>query len=86
MGIQERAGGSSAAAAYSKADVNAKNDDGEKALHLAAGTGDGAVVQRLLGSKADVNAKENDGRTTLDWVAEEGHNAVMGLLKSALRL
>ena len=48
-----------------RADVNAKNGDGNTVLHLAAANGHKAVVELLLASKADVNVRNNHGETPL---------------------
>ncbi len=45
----------------SKADVNAKANNGSTPLHLAAAKGNKDIVELLLASKADVNAVDNDG-------------------------
>ena len=48
------------------ADVNAQNKrNGASALHIAADTGNHAVVKMLIEAKADVNAKDSEGRTPL---------------------
>ena len=48
------------------ADVNAQNKrNGATALHIAADTGNHAVVKMLIEAKADVNVKDSEGRTPL---------------------
>jgi ankyrin repeat protein len=42
------------------ADINAKDNDGRTALHLAAENGHEAVVQLLLMHMVDVDVKDND--------------------------
>jgi len=46
-------------------DVNAKDGQGQTALHHAVRWGDTAVAQTLLNHGADVNARDSDGRTPL---------------------
>ena len=48
------------------ADVNAANDDGDTALHLAAHHGFSTVVSYLVSKGADVNAANARGHTPLD--------------------
>ena len=48
------------------ADVNAANDDGDTALHLAAHHGFNTVVRYLVSQGADVNAANARGHTPLD--------------------
>ena len=43
------------------ADVNARDEDGRSALHLAAGAGDVAMVAKLAELGIDVNGKDNVG-------------------------
>jgi ankyrin repeat protein len=63
------------------ANVGAKIDNGETALHGAAFSGHEAVVRLLLEDyKADVEAKTNDGTTVLHWAASGGNEAVIRLL------
>jgi hypothetical protein len=47
------------------ADVNAVNDNGESALHIAVPRGDG-LVRFLAEHGADLNLKDKAGRTPLD--------------------
>ena len=44
----------------SGADVNAENDHGQSALHLASKNRHEAVLQWLLAKKADIGAKDDD--------------------------
>ena len=63
------------------ANVGAKVDNGETALHGAALGGHGAVVRLLVEDyKADVEEKDNDGTTVLHGAASGGNEAVVRLL------
>ncbi len=53
------------------ADVNAKNENDDTALILAAGSGATEVVKILIKTGADVNAKNENGDTALILAAEE---------------
>jgi ankyrin repeat protein len=64
----------------SKADVNARGNDGRTALHVAARKGNKDASKLLLTSKANVNAKANDGKTPLHYAAGFGHKDVVELL------
>ena len=56
------------------ADVNAKNGDGNTALHLSASYGDLDNVISLLTANADVNLlNTDDGSTSLHYAAAGGH-------------
>lgn len=48
-----------------KADVNAVNDFGQTALHLAASCGRGDYVKQLLEANADPNRQDNWGQSSL---------------------
>ena len=48
------------------ANVNAKRTDSVTALHIAADTGDEAIVKLFIDAGANVNAKDQKGRTPLD--------------------
>ena len=63
------------------ADLNAKNDDGEVALHYAALDGYTDIVQILLDHNADVNVKSEIGMTPLKFAESKGHTDVVTLLK-----
>jgi ankyrin repeat protein len=56
-----------------KADVNARNDNGDTPLHLAAEFGRKEVVEFLLTNKADVNARDNNGETPLQLTTDRIH-------------
>ena len=52
-------------------DLNARDNEGSTALHMAAFFGHIEVVKLLLEKGAEVNVKNNDGQTPLDAVAGE---------------
>ena len=54
------------------ADLNAKENDGWTALHLAACNGKLDCVKALIEAGADLNAKDNDGWTALHLAARYG--------------
>jgi len=51
-------------------DVNAKDEEGETPLHLAAGGCRKEVIELLIEKGADVNAQGVGGMTPLDWAGE----------------
>lgn len=60
--------------------INARNDDGDTALHLASAAGCTAIVQRLLEKGADVNGRGHSGRVPLWYALQGGHDLVERLL------
>src|ERR1700694_3359809 len=60
-----------------KVDVNAKNNNGGRALMFASANGHLDVVQVLLAKGAEVNAKDNDGDTALIMASGIGHTDVV---------
>ena len=46
-------------------DINAKNNDGQTALHGAVSAQDLASIAILLGNGANINAQDNDGQTPI---------------------
>jgi hypothetical protein len=66
-----------------RADVNAKNNNGETALMWASDKGHAEVVNALLTARADVNAKANNGETALMWASYKGHAEVVNALLAA---
>ena len=59
-------------AEISKADVNARSEDGSTSLMYAAGFGTAENVKALLDAGADVNARTEDGSTSLMYAARFG--------------
>ena len=59
------------------ANVNAKNLDGETALHYAARKGHAAAIEVLLKAGANVNAKDKDGFKVLHYAEANGHAAAV---------
>jgi ankyrin repeat protein len=62
------------------ADANAKANNSETPLHIAAKRGLSEMVEVLLTSKADVNARDNRGETPLHLTAIHGETYVAKLL------
>ena len=54
------------AAVAAGANVNAVNQSGQTALHVAASLGRNSIIQFLADSGADLNAKDRQGRTALN--------------------
>ena len=59
------------------ADANARNDEGESALILAAGAGHREVAAVLLESGADVNLTAPNGSAALAASAKGGHTEIV---------
>jgi len=68
-------------------DLRKKNENGETALHRAAGHGHGDVVVLLLGRMegADVATKDRLGKTALHWAAWRGDADVVTLLLGRMK-
>lgn len=45
--------------------IDAKNQEGQTAVHLACNLPDDKILQRLIDSKANVNCRDTDGNTPL---------------------
>ena len=63
-----------------KADVNARDRDGNSPLHFAAFNDHKDIADLLLAKGAAVNAKTDKGVTPLHWAAMKGHKDVVELL------
>jgi len=64
----------------SKADVNAKDSNGDTPLLYAAGEEHKDVAELLLANKADVNARNSNGWTPLHEAAMDGQKDMVELL------
>ena len=62
---EERALQAVHAAIAAGADVNAVNQSGQTALHVATSLGRNSIIQLLVDSGADLNARDKQGRTAL---------------------
>jgi ankyrin repeat protein len=63
------------------ADINAKNNEGDTALMVAAYKNHREIVEALSAAKADINAKNRYGNTAVMWAALHGRaNAVQALI------
>ena len=51
--------------------VNAKNDDGQTALHLACAAGKDDIINLLIRNDANINAKDSQGNKPFDLVSSE---------------
>lgn len=66
-----------------KPDLEAAEENGATALHIAAGEGQVELVRLLLAAGADPAARDGDGRTPADVAAEANHAAAAALLQGA---
>ncbi|CAD7701665.1 unnamed protein product [Ostreobium quekettii] len=65
------------------ADINAADEHGNTALHLAAIVGKEASVLELVRSGAKLDERNQDGRTPLNCVCIEGHLSIIKILVDA---
>ena len=66
-----------------RADIEARDDDNDTALILAATGGQVSIVKALLETRADVDATSNSRATALSRASENGHAEVAKLLLTA---
>ncbi|MBU4201116.1 MAG: ankyrin repeat domain-containing protein [Verrucomicrobia bacterium] len=57
-----------------------EGNDGQTALHIAAGSNRKEMAQFLIAKKADINARDHLGMTPLHWAAYKGHQEMVVLL------
>lgn len=71
--------------ASNKANVNAANDNGATALHLAAQRGHLHIAQMLIDGGADLETKDLQGRTPAMLARDQGHASVVEFIKRSLK-
>jgi ankyrin repeat protein len=64
--------------------VNEQDSAGRTALHVAAQSGDGQMVETLIKHGADTKAMDINGLDALHCAVEEGHEDVVEMLLDAL--
>eukprot|EP00639_Heterosigma_akashiwo_P033610 CAMPEP_0194725732 /NCGR_PEP_ID=MMETSP0296-20130528/28526_1 /TAXON_ID=39354 /ORGANISM="Heterosigma akashiwo, Strain CCMP2393" /LENGTH=77 /DNA_ID=CAMNT_0039630381 /DNA_START=39 /DNA_END=268 /DNA_ORIENTATION=+ len=64
--------------------MEVRTDTETTPLHVAAGTGHGAVVQVLLAAGADNDTMADQNKTALLLAKKNGHYKVAAMLKKAL--
>jgi hypothetical protein len=64
-----------------KADLQAKNEEGQTALHLAAATGQPKLTKFLIERGADPHERDFDGRTPLDYARKNYHPQTRAVLE-----
>lgn len=67
------------------ANVDAKDRDGDTALHEAAKRGHLNMVKKLVESKADISVLNKDNKTALQLATEKGHSKVRKFLRDRFR-
>lgn len=65
------------------ADVNARDENGNTALIIAATNGHAEICQLLLAAGADVNARDNQGNSALSWATHNEYTEIVKLLISS---
>jgi len=63
-----------------KANLEAKNYNGETPLHLAAQWGHLNIVKALVRHKANIFAKDQQGSSAIHWAVRKGHQEVVEYL------
>jgi ankyrin repeat protein len=64
-----------------QADLQAKNEEGQTALHLAAATGQPKLTRFLIERGADPQAKDFDGQTPLYYARKNHHPQTRAVLE-----
>ena len=64
-------------------DPDARNDNGDTALHLAAEQGNFLSLRELVRHGADLSIENNNGETAADCANRQGKNAACKFLLSA---
>ncbi|KAJ3114946.1 hypothetical protein HDU96_001446 [Phlyctochytrium bullatum] len=67
-----------------RAQLDARNVDGETPLHKAAGVGSAGVVKVLVRMGAEVGVRDGSGRTAVDVAREMGGEAVVRVLEEEM--
>jgi len=67
----------------SGANINAKDKNGQTALHYASAANNHETFNFLLKRGADFEAKDNDGKTALHFAESNGHGVIVGMISKA---
>ena len=68
-----------------RADIEAKNEDGDTPLHIAAYNSHAEAIRTLLAAGADIEAKIKNGKTPLQLATERGHAEAIRILRNATK-
>jgi ankyrin repeat protein len=65
---------------HDNANINGKDDAGNRALHYASRWGHKDLAEILIDAGADIGAKNRNDSTALEYAAGNGHEGMLGLL------
>jgi ankyrin repeat protein len=68
------------------ANINAQNEEGATALHIAVANANFPLAQLLINNKANLNTQDNQGLTPLNLARSQNRDAVAQLLQQAQKI